>query len=135
MKDIEYTDFGGFGPFGSISGHQEQYGEYQVKVVNNILSPVSPDNPVRDGRIYRLVDEFVTHHGTEFELRNRLGKTDHEVVLEKAVEVTADKYSYKPETIKNVYRDLYEQFDAPTEALRDDLGEIADHLEERGPLQ
>jgi hypothetical protein len=135
IVDIEYVYFGGTGRFGSIPDHQDRYGEYQVKVINNILRPVSPDEPIRDGRIYRLVDGFVTYYGTELELRNRLGKTGHEVVLEKAIEVTADEYVYSPETVKNVYRDLYAQFDQPVEAFRDDLGRIADHLEEHGESQ
>lgn len=135
IVDIEYVHFGGTGRFGGIHDHQDRYGEYQVKVINNILRPVSPDEPISDGRIYRLVDGFVTYYDTEFELRNRLGKTGHEVVLEKAIELTADEYAYSPETVKNVYRDLYNQFDEPAEAFRDDLGRIAGHLEGHGKSQ
>jgi len=130
MERIEYTYYGGTGPFGSIPDHQERYGECLIRVVNNLLRPVAPDDPISDGRVYRLVDAFVEHHDTDFELRERMGKTDDKVVLEKAVEVTADEYSYKPETLKNVYRDLYDQYENPTEAFCTDLGDIATHLSE-----
>jgi hypothetical protein len=123
MEDVQPRRFGGKP---SIADYEDWYGTMLVKVANNVMSPVAPESPLTNKRLYEVIQAYVTHYDDTEELMRRRGMERRAAALQKALEVAADKDDVAPETIRKEYRELYD--DTPRSSFLEDLETIRTHL-------